>query len=456
MNRYAAACVVCVFFVVVNGTPCADIQAESSGTFRLPELIDEAVERNPEIIAAKERWSSAQEIIQARRAFPDPQLSYTYFVENLETRVGPQRHVFGAKQTLPFFGKRDLRADIATKQAEHLQDMYENTRQEVVLQVKRSFYDLFYITTAIDITGREKELLRRFERITRAKYETGRGLQQNILKVQVEINKLNKQLLILEEQKQTVEAMLNTLLSWPPARPLGTPERPELVEIPLGLEELLELAREGRPEVGAAKALIEKSERTYELAKKDYYPDLTIGFNYIEVGKRSIEVEDNGKDAFNFMFTVNLPIWRKKLSSQARSALKMITAQNSNYRTVLNQVQFEVKDNLFKLRTTRETIDLYESALIPRAEQSMEAAEAGYITGIVSFLDLLDAERVLLDIQFGYWQAYIDYLKRFADLERAVGTELAEYASGNTIRDTEEKKRWAKSATTEKRPGRLP
>jgi len=408
----------------------ADAQKKSHGMLELPGLISEALERNPDIIAARNRLQSAKEIIQVRRSLPDPHVSYTYFVENVETRVGPQRHILGAKQTFPFYGKRDLQADIAVQDAEYLKQVSEGTKSEVIRNVKRNFYHLFYLTTVIDITRRERELLKRFERIARVKYETGRGLQQNILKVQVEMSKLDDRLLAFETQKKTVEAMLNTLLNRPPTGSLGKPIQPELPEILVGQQELLELAKKNNPEVSAAQALIKKSESAYKLAKKDYAPDLTVGVNYIEVGEGPLKVSDNGKDAFNVMFSINLPIWQKKLSSRAQSALKTIAAQRSHSQNVSNRTLFEVEDNLFKIQGARETIDLYKSALIPQAEQSMESAEAGYVAGIVSFLDVLDAERVLLNIQFGYWKAYTDCLKHIADLERAVGVHLTENPSG--------------------------
>ena len=93
----------------------------------------------------------------------------------------------------------------------------------------------------------------------------------------------------------------------------------------------------------------------------------------------------------------------------------------------MNQALFQVEDTYFKIQTARETFDLYKNVLIPQADQSLKSAEVGYVTGIVGFLDLLDAERVLLQIQFGYWNAYTDYLRRIADMERAVGIELPEY-----------------------------
>lgn len=416
--------------LVVNGDGYGGDLNESQGMLELPGLIGEALERNPSIIAARDRWKSAQAIIGARRAFPDPHFSYGYFIESVETRVGPQEHILSAKQTFPFYGKRNLRADIAAKEAENLKQVYESMKREIIRQVRKTFYDLFYIVTLIDITHREKTLLERFEQIARTKYETGRGLQQNIIKVHVEISKLNERLLNLQKQKQTSEAMMNTLLNRPPAEPLAKPKQPDLMKISFGLEELLELAKGNRPELKAAEALIEKGESAYNLAKKDHYPDLTVGVNYIEVGDRPGYVEDEGKDAFNVMLSINVPIWWKKLSSQAQSALETIAAHKSHYHNMLNRTLFEVKDNFFKIQTARDTIELYENALIPQAKQSMESAEAGYITGIVSFLDLLDAERVLLNVQFGYWQAYTQYLEHVNDLERAVGIELTEHRPG--------------------------
>ncbi len=401
-------------------------QASSQGGLELPTLIKEATDRNPAIITAREKWQSAQEIIEARRALPDPQLNYTYFVDPIETRVGPQRHILGAKQKFPFYGKRALMAQVASKEAEALEETYEAVRQEVIRQVKKNFYQLFYISTIVDITKNEQEVLRRFEHIARTKYATGKGSQQSILKVQVEMSQLEDKLLALSKQKQTAAAMLNTLLDRPADHPLGKPVQPNFRKFYFIKDELFRMARENRPELRAGISLIEKSDRAYDLAKKAYYPDLTIGANYFQIDEGPLPFPDNGQDAFNVMVSINIPIWRSKLSSQVKSASQMIKAQKNHYESTLNQALFEVEDTYFKIQTARETFDLYKNVLIPQADQSLKSAEVGYITGIVSFLDLLDAERVLLQIQFRYWNAYTDYLERIADMERAVGIELPE------------------------------
>jgi outer membrane protein TolC len=416
----------------------AHAQENSRGTLELSELIKEASERNPAIIAAREKWQSAQEIIEARRALPDPQLNYTYYVEPIETRVGPQRHILGAKQKFPFYGKRNLRAEVASKEAEALEATYEAVRQEVIRRVKRNFYEFFYISAIIDITKNEQEVLRRFEHIARTKYATGKGSQQSILKVQVEISQLADKLLALSKQKQTAKAMLNALLDRPADHPLGKPVQPKFRKFFFFKQDLFRMAKENRPELKAGIALIEKSDRAYDLAKKEYYPDLTVGANYFQIDEGPLPFPDNGQDAFNVMVSINIPLWRSKLSSQVRSASQMIKVQKNQYENTLNQALFEVEDYDFKIRTARETFDLYKNVLIPQADQSLKSAEVGYVTGVVDFLDLLDAERILLQIQFGYWKAYTDYLKRIADMERAVGMELPEYRPEEAPPEVEE------------------
>ena len=404
-----------------------NVPMDAPKMFDLSELLREATERNPEIIAAKEKWQSAQDIIGARGALPDPQISFQQYVESVETRVGPIIRAYGLKQKLPFYGKRGLMSEIATKEAEALEASYETVRQEVVRRVKIVYYDLFYLSKIIDITDKEKEILKRFEQTATIKYETGKGSQQNILKVQVEINRLEDRRLTLLNRKKTSEAQLNVLLDRPSDHPVKKPVQPEFRDFFYIKQQLIRFARDHRPELKMGDAWIEKSDRALILAKKDYYPDLTIGANYIEIDKGPLMFSDNGQDAFNVEFSINVPLWSNKLSSQVGSATKMVTAQKSVYKGILNRTLFEIEDNLFKIETARETSNLYQNVLIPRAEQSLKSAEVGYITGVVNFLDLLDAERVLLKIQFDYWKSYTDYVKGIADMERAVGIELPEY-----------------------------
>jgi len=391
---------------------------------RLEPLIHEAETNNPALLAARDSWQSAEALIGARGAMPDPQLSYTYFIENIETRLGPQKQIIGLQQRFPFYGKRALQTGIAANDAKTFEYSYEILKEDISLQVKKTFFQLFYLTRAMEITVREKALLERAEETALAKYETGAGNQQNILKVQVELTTMEQKLLELRALRKTAQEKLNKLLGRPPGSPLGRPDQPPFKALDIGSAELARQALSHRPELKASLAAIEKSKEALQLAKKDYFPDLTVGFNYFQIDESPMDVEDSGKDAYNVLFSINLPIWRSKLSSQVKSAARAAAAQTSRHQDAINQVLSEIQDLSFKTRTAAETVILYEKMLIPQAEQSLAAAAAGYQTAEVSFLDYLDTERMLLKINYGYWQAFTDYLKSVADLERGVGKNL--------------------------------
>jgi outer membrane protein TolC len=399
--------------------------AAQKNPLQLEPLIRTALENNPSILAARNEWQSAQAIIEARGSLPDPQLSYTEFIESIETRVGPQERIVGINQKFPFFGKRRLQSEVAANEADRLEAIYYAVRQEVISEVKKTFYQLYYLNRIIEITRQEKELLRRMENIALTAYETGGGHQQNVLKVQVAQTNLEEKLLNLKTLRKTTEEMLNKRLGIPSARPVGSPERPEFQPLQMTKDELLRLAVDQRPELRARFAAIGKSRENLQLAKKEYFPDVTVGFNYTQVDDGPLNVSDNGQDSYNATLSLNLPIWRNKLSSQVKSAAENVAMQKSQYQDTLNQVLFQVEDNYFKARNAAKTVSLYQQALIPQARQSLESAEAGYQTGSLGFLDFLDAERTLLKIHYGYWKVYTDYLKYLAALEKAVGGPLA-------------------------------
>jgi outer membrane protein TolC len=412
---------------VLTAGPVIAAEAETGDFLQLDEVVKQATERNPAILAAWSRWQSARDLIEVKGALPDPQLSYTYFVENVETRVGPQKHVIGVKQKFPFYGKRALRAEVASRNAEAARFTYESAKLEIIRQAQKAFYELFYISKALEISSSERAILHRFEQIARTKYQTGKGSQQNILKVHVEISQIDEKLLALEDKKKSAIAGINTLLSRPADHPLGKPLQPVFRPFYFIESQLLRMAEKGRPEVKSAAALIDKSAKARLLSKKNYYPDLTVGANYIEVAEGPLPAPDNGQDAFNVMFSINLPIWRSKLAAELSSISQKLKTRRRQYEDILNLIRFQVSDYYSKIQTARETFSLYRDVLQPQAEQSLKSAEAGYIAGSVGFLDLLDAKRVLLKVQFGYWRAYTDYLKHIADMERSVGRELEEH-----------------------------
>jgi outer membrane protein TolC len=192
------------------------------------------------------------------------------------------------------------------------------------------------------------------------------------------------------------------------------------------LEELYRLGDEHRQELLASRALIERSERGIDLAKKDYWPDVAIGASYVNILGRDVlqPPADNGRNALTVSVGVSIPLWREKYRAGVQRATEETLAQRRNHEAVQNEVEFAVRDQVVRLETLRGQVRLFDTVLIPQAEEALRSTESAYQTGQVGVLDLLDSERVLLQVRLGNARQEADFLVALAELERAVGTRF--------------------------------
>lgn len=411
-----------------ESTTTVATQPEFSATdAQLRGLIDKALARNPQLRETEARWKAAIEKIPQVMALPDPMLTLTQFIESVETRVGPQHNVLTISQQFPWFGTLSLKGKIALQEALTLAERHRAQQRDIIRRMKNTYYDLYFIQNAIAITRDDLELLQRFENIAATRYATGKGIQQSIIKVQTEITKDQDRLLLLEKQRDTLSAMINTLIDLPPEAESYEPADFSIPLPTLDMDELYALAHENRPDLLATRHAIEKSEFGIQLARKSFWPDLRLGFSYINVGDRedrpgrSMPPPDNGQDAYNVSLGISLPIWRAKLRAALNEAEHLHTAAQAQYDRLENETDFEIRDQYLRLSTTRDQLEIYSTVLIPQAEQSLNSSEAAYTTGKLGFLDLLDSERTLLSVRTSFYRLKADYMKALSDLERALG-----------------------------------
>ena len=180
------------------------------------------------------------------------------------------------------------------------------------------------------------------------------------------------------------------------------------------------------------------------LAKKQYWPDLKLGLNYVLVGDRKDPAgilnppQDNGNDAIGVIASINLPIWFPKLRAGVDEARLKEYRARAAYARQEDRILFEVQDAFINLESLREQLDLYRRALIPQAEQSLQSSEAAYTTGKLSFLELLDSERFLLHVRYGYAKVKSGYLIGLADMERALGARFPDGTENSQTEETNE------------------
>lgn len=423
-SKYLFLSTLFVFLFILSCVFIPSAYSEEAQILNLDLLINEALENNPQIQTAYNKWRAAEYKVIGEKSLPDPMASYTYFGDNVETRVGPQEQKYGFSQKVPFPGKLGLKGRAQLKNSDMLKEKYEAAKREVIKNVKLVYYDIFWVDRSIQITEEEKTIFESLEKVAQTRYESNLTPQQDVIKAQVELSKLIDKLFMLRQNRKSLVAKLNSILNRPERTKLGTVGELELTEFKYDINDLHEISRQTNPELLAANLDVEKSEYERKLAKLNYLPDFTFGFDYIRVGSGHTTMPNDGQDAWMGTIAVNVPIWFGKLSAQLNEKKALLEADKRHYLDVENNLTYETEDLFFKITTYRDIISLYKTALIPQTEQSFEAAKTGYETGKVDFLNWLDAERILLQTRLAYYKSIADYQKSIAYLERVIGKDL--------------------------------
>jgi cobalt-zinc-cadmium efflux system outer membrane protein len=394
--------------------------APSSDPLRLEAVVAEALERNPEIQAARHRWQAAKERAPQARALDDPEFKIELF--NYPNRLYPDASantIFGLSQRFPYPGKLGLKEGLAIKEAEMAASMLLAKEREVAAQVKAAYYELFLAHKAIEVHHQQIALLKEFFDIANARFRAGKGAQVDVLKATVEVSKLFNQFPVLEQQRETARGKLNILMNRPPQAPLGEPAEPAGPREKRALEDPQQMVIQNRPELRALDLEIARSQTATALAQKQYYPDFNVMVERFQ--------NFGARDGFGAGLTMNLPFafWTKpKYDAGVREAAANADSARAVFQALQNQVLFEVKDLLAKIEAAEKMITLYKTTVLPQAQQTLESTRIGYQTGKAEFLTLLDAERAIKDFTLDYYRALTAFEQRMAELERAVGGNL--------------------------------
>jgi outer membrane protein TolC len=395
---------------------------EASG---LGDYLAYAALNNPGLEAAFNRWKAAVERVPQAEALPDPQLTYAYYIREVETRVGPQQQRIGLKQMFPWFGVRHLRGDAAMQTARAAEQRYRAAKLKLFRRVRDAYYEYNYLGRAIGIVREQRDLLRYMERVLRERYRVGDAQHADLVRAQVELGKLEDRLRALEDLRGPAAARLNAALNRPVAAPVPWPAGVPHRMLNAGDEEVLAWMEEGNPELEALRHEVMREDAGILLARKEYYPDVTLGLDYIDTDDALMPgTSDSSKDPVIAMLSLNLPIWRGKLDAGVREARARRRAAVAARSEQVNGLRAEVKMVLYKVRDAERRMLLYRNTLVPKARQSLKASQTAFQAGTATFLEVLDAVRALLEFELSYERALADHVQRLAELEMLVGREL--------------------------------
>lgn len=391
----------------------------------LSSYLSQAALQNPELESAFYRWKAALEKIPQVKALPDPRFTFAYYIENVETRVGPQEARLALFQTFPWFGVLDLREDVATQDANALKAQYDALKLKIFYDVKNVFYEYAYLAQALRITNEDIELLRYFESVARTRYSAGATPYADVLKTQVQLGRLENRLRTLQDLRRPLMAKLaasmnlprDTEFPWPPAVPV--------MLLSLTEEELFKMLPEHSPQLKRFEFLEARERAGIELARKDYYPDITFGIEDILTGSALLPTTpDSGKDAIIASVTVNIPFWWEKRNAAVREGHAKLASATKGGEALKRSLLSDMELALYKYRDAQRKIDLYRNTLIPKAEEALGVTMEAFQAGTRSSLDLIDAEKTLLEFELSYIRALADQAQRLAELEWLLGKEI--------------------------------
>ncbi len=403
----------------------------SNGDARLDGYIRAALDRNPGLSQAFAQYRGAVQRLPQVSALPDPMLAFSNYLRTPETRVGAQTNGITVSQQLPWFGTLSAREQVAAKEAAMFRQRYEAGKAQLVQAIKNAYYSLAFIDVAMDINEEEWLLLDHYEKIAEAHYRQGAGLQQAVVKLQAEITRIQNKLEELKLRRADAEASLNFLLNLPAETPVTRVSLPPAPAADIDYRRFYQLGRQNRPEALAALLQIERDEKRIDLARKDYWPTFNVGASFVNVDARSLApstapIDQNGKNIFSVSVGINLPVHRSKYDAAVSEATEAKSASIYGYRDAINTIESSIRQTGFRISTLRDQMALFNNTLVPQARQSLQSAEAAYSTGSLGVLDLLDSQRVLLEVRLALSQLGSDYMKSLADMERALGSPFPE------------------------------
>ena len=423
-----AAIVACGFLGLLAVATPAPLQAQTvPSPLPLAWCLERAQTANPQLAAEVAASRAAAARVEQAGALDDPRIAYEASnipVGDFDFRSTPlSGHQLGIRQKLPFPGLLTNRREGARAAAEATALTVEDRTLLTDAAVESAWAELGFAQRALDITDRNIELLRQLSSIAETKYRVGTGLQQDVLRAQVELTVLLEERLRREASIESAGAHLIALLDMPPEIDLP---RTGLLEDPArlpALEPLLSELEQRSPRLRALSQRVEQARRLVRVAELEGYPDFDLGLGY-RVRKRVSGDPVAGDDFLGAGVTIRVPLFRAKWRARVVERKALLRRQEANHRGARAQIAARIRSTFAALVRANSAAALLSTGLVPQAEQSLQSSRSGYEVGRIDFPSLLDSQVRLLNAELRRVRAIADRRRAFSALEAASGEKL--------------------------------
>jgi cobalt-zinc-cadmium efflux system outer membrane protein len=341
---------------------------------------------NPRVRAAYFDWVKAVERITIERSLPDPQFSFQADITDMIEAAMP-----GLMFDLPGPKKLKLAGQMAGAEAQVKFHALAVEIQQVAFAFKRAYYQLYFLDAKISVNRETLELVGDLEQIARRQNELGKVTLQDVLRAQIEQDQMSTEITNLEDSRSALLAAYKAALGLQRmAADPAIPAQFETTPLEMNPDHLWELALRQNPRLKAMEADVKAAEASMQLARRSRIPDFAVGLE-ADVKASPIMARPT--------FGMSLPIWKDKIAAEIAAAQASKSAGEARLAGEQIMLAVELAEKSFMLRESTRNLTLLEDALLPKAKQSLEVARAGYLSGQVSFFDLLDAWKTRLDFE---------------------------------------------------------
>ena len=404
------------------------------GGLSLDDLIRWALERNPTVRAARFNVAALQHRLPQVTSLDDPVLSNSVFPI---PSVAPQYSLMGympysalLAQQFPWFGTLRVRGEAAAEDVRVGLFELAAAELDVVAGVKAAYHDLRFNEQALALLKENRKLSEDFLEVAKVRYQTATASQADVLRAEAAAADVDRELEAANQAVEEARSELARLVHADPEAPISIAPGAPIEAVPEQLDRLVQLATVGRPELQGRLAAIARDQKAVELARKKFYPDLTLGAIYEGMDRKNATTPDTAMGMPNIGFFVgfNVPIYRNRIRAGVHEAVARANADAQLYEAERDQAHREVKDALISARTQRNVLGLLRRVNLPAVDRIFELTRSEYQADKpgVDYLTLLTAWRDRLQVELQVAQVEAELGKSLARLERAVGRRLNE------------------------------
>ncbi len=358
----------------------------------LSNFLHFAVLNQPQVEAAYYDWAASVQRITVERSLPDPRLTFESDIADTVMSLVP-----GLMMDFPGPGKLKAAANVATAESETRYFAFESSVLQTAFALKRSYYQLYFLNSKVDVNQQTLNLLADLEKLARTQNEVGKVTLQDVLRAQIEQERLTTDIVNLEDSRNPLLAQFKASLGLTPEQ--ATPPVPQQFEsTPLDLtsEHLFATALARNPRLKAMEAEVRRADASIRLAYKARVPDFTVG----------VAADAKASPVFvTPQLGVTLPIWRDKIAAQIAEAQAGKRASEARLSAEQIALAVEFAEKTFMFRESSRNLALLQERLLPKARQSLEVGRAAYLSGQIDFLSLISAQRTLLEFQLAEVEA---------------------------------------------------